>query len=350
MKSAISILALAGALCAGHGVCHAQDGGRKLRWNADNQSEGTVAHKSRMKMNASVNGENYEIDINDDQVRAKVNGEVVPEDRIRVADDRIEILDEHGEVLHRFNVRGQGPSSFFPLDSNAQPGGQSVPRPKVMIGITMDDSPEGVRVDSVIDGLPAQAAGLKAGDIIRELNDKPVENKEDFRAAIGALEPGDQAELIVFRDGKDVELKVKLERFDDARLGGEFREQVFQRRIESPGERAHDEFMGELRKSFEGLGLSDDQRQELEKRLDSAFSKLSESMNFGLMFSTPQGRVWTIDPSTPDRGMTFKVPKSVVPDDQDRRIDQMMRRFDALERKIELLSRQLDETRNEQKH
>jgi len=353
MKTKIVMLALAGSTLVCAHTSHAQDNSRRLRWNPDQQPESGVARKSVMKMSANVNGERYEVEIEDDHLRASVNGERVPEDRIRRTDDGIEILDDRGEVLHRFNMMMNAPGRMM-LRGPEGPGDQGEQfRPKVMIGITMNETPEGVRVDSVIEGLPAAAAGLKPGDIIRELNDEAVESVEGFRESIGGLNPGDTANIVVFRNGKDVELNVKLERFDDARLGGTTREREMVGRIERPQDHARAEFMDDVRKSFEGLNLSDEQRRTLEERLGSSFSRLTESMNLGLWglpdgmtLTMPQGRVWTIDPSTPGRGMTFKVPRNNEQNSDDRRFDELMRRFEAMEKRIETLSRQLDENRD----
>jgi hypothetical protein len=357
MKTATLMLALTGLSLACVSGVHAQEGSRKLRWNPDQQHESGVTHQSVTRMSSNVNGEKYEVEIVNDQIHASINGEPVPQERVRRHDNGIEILDEHGDVLHRFSVMSNNQPRLM-LRAPGQPSDQSRDfRPKVMIGITMDETPEGVRVDSVIDGLPASAAGIKPGDIIRELNDKSVESVAGFREQIGGLNPGDTANIVVFRDGKDIELKVEVERFDDSRLGGDTREREMISRIERPQDRARQEFMDDVRKSFEGLNLTAEQRKSLEERLDSSFSRLTESMNLGLMglpegmmFSMPQGRVWTIDPSTPGRGMTFKVPHEGETDDQERRFDQLMRRFEAMERRIETLSRQLDEKRSSPEH
>ncbi|MFN9992771.1 MAG: PDZ domain-containing protein [Phycisphaerales bacterium] len=357
MRTLNVMLALAGAAIACASDVQAQDGSRKLRWNPDQQPESGVTHQSVTRMSSNVNGEKYEVEIVNDQVHASINGEHIPQERVRRTDNGIEILDEQGEVLHRFNVT-VGDQPRLLLRAPDRPSDQADEfRPKVMIGITMDETNEGVRVDSVIDGLPAAAAGIKPGDIIRELNDKSVESVAAFREQIGGLNPGETATIMVFRDGKDIELKVKVERFDDSRLGVATREREMISRIESPQDRAREEFMEDVRRSCEGLDLSAEQRKTLEERLNSSFSRLTESMNLGLMglpegmmFSMPQGRVWTIDPSTPGRGMTFKVPRDGEQSDQERRFDQLMRRFEAMERRIETLSRQLDEKRPSRDH
>ncbi len=63
----------------------------------------------------------------------------------------------------------------------------------------------GVLVTSVIDGSPAQKAGLQRSDVILSLNNIPVENVDGFRNIMAQLNPGDDARIIYVRDGqKDI--------------------------------------------------------------------------------------------------------------------------------------------------
>ncbi|HET6372449.1 MAG TPA: PDZ domain-containing protein [Candidatus Polarisedimenticolia bacterium] len=68
------------------------------------------------------------------------------------------------------------------------------------LGIIMSD--EG-RVDEVMDDSPAEAAGLKRGDRIIELDGKEIEDASDVRSAVRRLEPGDTLKIRVDRDGSE---------------------------------------------------------------------------------------------------------------------------------------------------
>lgn len=67
---------------------------------------------------------------------------------------------------------------------------------------------KGVLLSGVAKGGPADKAGVKGGDIIVKLAGKVIENIYDYTYAIEALKSGQEVELTVTRDGKDVTVKV----------------------------------------------------------------------------------------------------------------------------------------------
>ncbi|HKY91321.1 MAG TPA: DegQ family serine endoprotease [Nevskiaceae bacterium] len=70
--------------------------------------------------------------------------------------------------------------------------------------------PSGALVSSVEKGGPAAEAGLEPGDVILELDGKPVQRSSDLPAAIAARAPGTKVQLQVWRDKKAREVTVKL--------------------------------------------------------------------------------------------------------------------------------------------
>jgi len=62
--------------------------------------------------------------------------------------------------------------------------------------------PIGALVEGVQAGLPADKAGIEAGDIITKVQDKIVERFSDLPRLVGMVKPGDKAQLQVFHDGK----------------------------------------------------------------------------------------------------------------------------------------------------
>ncbi len=70
--------------------------------------------------------------------------------------------------------------------------------------------PEGVLVNEVLPNSPAQAAGIKAGDVILAVNGKEVDAANEIQILIAEHKPGDVVTLTVFRDGKKSEKKVTL--------------------------------------------------------------------------------------------------------------------------------------------
>lgn len=69
----------------------------------------------------------------------------------------------------------------------------------------------GVLVSEVQPGTPAEKAGLKSGDVILELDGKPVRSFHHFRNRISALGAGTSVRLKVKREDKTFNASVKLE-------------------------------------------------------------------------------------------------------------------------------------------
>lgn len=72
------------------------------------------------------------------------------------------------------------------------------------------NSVEGAYVFSVVEGSPAQAAGLKAGDVIYRLGDLEVGTEVALCTALRSYHAGDTVELSVFRGGEELLLTVTL--------------------------------------------------------------------------------------------------------------------------------------------
>lgn len=65
--------------------------------------------------------------------------------------------------------------------------------------------------DSVIDGGPADKAGIKAGDIVTKVGNDKVDEAHSLTSLLGKRKVGDTVSLTVVRDGKDRVVEVKLE-------------------------------------------------------------------------------------------------------------------------------------------
>ena len=68
----------------------------------------------------------------------------------------------------------------------------------------------GADVQSVIANGPAQKAGVRVGDVITRVDDRPVREPSDVAAAIGDNKPGDRIQIQVQRDGSIVNLTATL--------------------------------------------------------------------------------------------------------------------------------------------
>jgi serine protease Do len=72
------------------------------------------------------------------------------------------------------------------------------------------DRPRGALVSTVEDGGPADKAGVQSGDVILKVNDQAIERYSDLSGTITRLKPGSDAKLIVWRNGKERELSVRI--------------------------------------------------------------------------------------------------------------------------------------------
>ncbi|MCD6418082.1 Do family serine endopeptidase [bacterium] len=77
------------------------------------------------------------------------------------------------------------------------------------------DSDEGVLVGSVVEGSPADEAGIERGDVILKIDDENIESVEQLRNRIASTEPGTKIHLTILRDGREKEISVKLGELED---------------------------------------------------------------------------------------------------------------------------------------
>jgi serine protease Do len=82
---------------------------------------------------------------------------------------------------------------------------------------------KGVGVESVVDGSPAQAAGLQKGDVIVRVNGDEITSTRKLTRLIGEISPDHQARLTILRGGNEREVNVTLGK----RPGFKFEEGAF---------------------------------------------------------------------------------------------------------------------------
>ncbi len=99
--------------------------------------------------------------------------------------------------------------------------GKEVSRPK--IGVSMSDASsepvaekygvkarEGALITDLEKGSPAEAAGLKVGDILIAMNDDEITSTASLRYRLYKYKSGDTVDIKFIRDGKDYSTKLKL--------------------------------------------------------------------------------------------------------------------------------------------
>jgi S1-C subfamily serine protease len=71
------------------------------------------------------------------------------------------------------------------------------------LGVFLGDAPDGgARIVAVVDGGPAAKAGIREGDLLLLVNERPVTDRRSLREAIGGLRPGEKVALAFLREGK----------------------------------------------------------------------------------------------------------------------------------------------------
>ncbi|MEZ4454109.1 MAG: M20/M25/M40 family metallo-hydrolase [Nannocystaceae bacterium] len=81
---------------------------------------------------------------------------------------------------------------------------------RVSLGTVPDyaASVDGVKLSGVRPGGPAEQAGIKAGDVITQLGDRPIHNLDDYMAAFASMQPGVEIAVVVLRGDEPVTLKM----------------------------------------------------------------------------------------------------------------------------------------------
>jgi len=77
------------------------------------------------------------------------------------------------------------------------------------------DNTNGALVSSVIEGSPADKAGLKAGDVIVEFNGKKVAKATELPSLVADLTVGRDVPMVVVRDGSEMRLNARIARLED---------------------------------------------------------------------------------------------------------------------------------------
>jgi len=75
---------------------------------------------------------------------------------------------------------------------------------------------KGALVAQVFEGDPADKAGIKANDIIIEVDGKSIDSSRDLTRKIASIEVGNKAAITVLRDGKEKTVTVEIAKRDDS--------------------------------------------------------------------------------------------------------------------------------------
>lgn len=74
----------------------------------------------------------------------------------------------------------------------------------------LNDVPQGAYIQEVVDGSPAEKAGILEGDIVVSIDGKKIDKGNEVASIIAAHKIGDTITLSIWRDGKTLEVKTTL--------------------------------------------------------------------------------------------------------------------------------------------
>jgi S1-C subfamily serine protease len=74
--------------------------------------------------------------------------------------------------------------------------------PEIARSMDLPEATQGALVSQVVEGSPAEKAGVKAGDVITAVNGRPVKDAGSLRNSIGLLSIGEKVDLSLLREGK----------------------------------------------------------------------------------------------------------------------------------------------------
>ncbi len=74
----------------------------------------------------------------------------------------------------------------------------------------LDEALDGVLINQVLPGTPAEAAGLENGDVITEVNGETIDGALELTRRVGAFQPGEDVRFTVMRDAEELNFTVVL--------------------------------------------------------------------------------------------------------------------------------------------
>lgn len=80
------------------------------------------------------------------------------------------------------------------------------------------DKVVGALVDDILKDSPAEKAGIEPGDVILELDGKPVNSSNDLQSLVAQRRAGDKVNLKIWRDGRSITKSVTLKKRDDDKM------------------------------------------------------------------------------------------------------------------------------------
>ena len=133
---------------------------------------------------------------------------------------------------------------------------------------------EGVLITEVEEDMPAQKAGLKAGDVIVEADGKKIEDSSELISAISKKEKGDKVDIKVIRNHQPQTFAVEVEEGKGERsfdFSGLDNMKIFTKKLPQPDMKWYEESSSDLEQQLDDLR---EEMQELKQQLDDLKEKI----------------------------------------------------------------------------
>jgi serine protease Do len=82
------------------------------------------------------------------------------------------------------------------------------------------DKTAGALVNSVLEGQPAEKAGIQSGDVILSINGREIENTEQLLRVVAQIAPGSRVSVLIWREGQQRTVSLTVAERDGARTAG----------------------------------------------------------------------------------------------------------------------------------
>lgn len=129
------------------------------------------------------------------------------EDMTERLTERLGRLDEHGPAWMALTRGGKGRLGIAYTEIEGQ-----------LASYFKAPKDTAVLVNSVVEGSAAGKAGIKAGDLLVKLGGASIAEGTDLLEAVSDLEPGKPTPVTVWREGKGVDLSVRVDAPRDSRI------------------------------------------------------------------------------------------------------------------------------------
>lgn len=133
---------------------------------------------------------------------------------------------------------------------------------------------EGVLITEVEEDMPAQKAGLKAGDVIVEVDGKKIEDSDELINAISEKEKGDKVDIKVIRNRQPQTFAVEVQEGKGERsfdFSGLDNMKIFKKSLQAPDMKWYEESSSDLKDEMQDLR---EELQDLKQQLEDLKEKI----------------------------------------------------------------------------